>query len=81
MSDIAARAICREKCAFYGEPPCWQISDEWPNPHCDEPGCSALGVAAAIALGKIVTETATPGENISAENQPANRSDRFGMKR
>jgi hypothetical protein len=26
-------------------------------------------------------ETATPGENISAENQPANRTDAFGMKR
>lgn len=34
-----ARAICRERCAFYGEPPCYERVDdtdpEWPNPHCD----------------------------------------------
>lgn len=43
--DAIARAICREKCAFYGEPPCWTIG-EWPNVYCDEPGCEALAIAA-----------------------------------
>jgi hypothetical protein len=33
-----ARAICREKCAFYGDPPCFEMTGEedeelpWPNP-------------------------------------------------
>jgi hypothetical protein len=53
--DRVARAICREKCAFYGEPPCFTLEDDdgnlvpWPNPHCDEPGCGALAVAALLA--------------------------------
>lgn len=50
------RAICREKCAFLGEPPCFLMEDAngvaepWPNPDCDEPGCLALAVAAAAAV-------------------------------
>lgn len=49
--DKAARAICAEKCAFYGEPPCWRIDpEEWPNPQCDEPGCEALGRAVLAVL-------------------------------
>lgn len=36
-----ARAICREQCAFFGDPPCYETGD-WPNPNCDEPGCIAL---------------------------------------
>jgi hypothetical protein len=53
--DRVARAICREKCAFYGEPPCFTLEDDdgspvpWPNPHCDEPGCGALALAALLA--------------------------------
>jgi hypothetical protein len=53
--DRVARAICREKCASYGEPPCFTLEDDdgnlvpWPNPHCDEPGCGALAVAALLA--------------------------------
>jgi len=45
----------RESCAFYGEPPCWNLGDDfvqepWP-PDCGEPGCFALAtVAIAIAL-------------------------------
>lgn len=57
--DEIARAICREKCAFYGEPPCWALTDDetgealpWPNPHCDEPGCDALASAVAAELAK-----------------------------
>jgi len=46
--DKAARAICAEKCAFMGEPPCWQIGDGL-SPDCDEPGCLALAEAAVAA--------------------------------
>lgn len=44
--DRMARAICREQCAFYGEPPCHETG-EWPNTGCNEPGCMALARAAA----------------------------------
>ena len=52
-----ARAICREECAFYGEPPCFEMDDDgvpcpWPNPHCDGPGCFALAQAVAAELAK-----------------------------
>lgn len=43
-----AKAICREECAYRGEPPCWQSA--WPNPNCDEPGCIALAWAGLGAL-------------------------------
>lgn len=49
--DRMARAICREKCAFYGDPPCWRIGD-WPHETCDEPGCIALARAAAEVMGE-----------------------------
>jgi hypothetical protein len=54
--DAIERAICAEHCAFFGEPPCWQVTDDhgeallWPNPDCDEPGCHSLAQAAAAAL-------------------------------
>jgi hypothetical protein len=44
--DAAARRICREVCAFMGEPPCWSIGEQWPPPLCDDPGCIALARAA-----------------------------------
>ena len=51
--DIAARAICQERCAALGEPPCWQTVNsaddvEWPNDECD---CNDLAIAAVEALG------------------------------
>jgi hypothetical protein len=51
MSDVEtiARAICREKCAFYGEPPCRTLDDWRDGDDCDEPGCRALANAAMIA--------------------------------
>lgn len=50
--ETVARAICREQCAYYGDPPCFKVDDaEWPNPNCDEPGCHALADAALAALG------------------------------
>lgn len=42
--DDIARAICREQCAFFGEPPCFEVA-EWPNKSCNEPGCQALAYA------------------------------------
>lgn len=46
--DRMARAICREQCAFYGEPPCHETGD-WPNEGCNEPGCIALARATVQA--------------------------------
>ncbi len=57
-AEKIARAICREKCAFYGDPPCFEMTGDqdeelpWPNPGCDEPGCHALAAAVAEALGR-----------------------------
>lgn len=51
--EIISRAICREQCAMYGEPPCFEVAPEdWPNPHCDEPGCHGLADAVLAALRK-----------------------------
>lgn len=49
MDDLTmrvARAICRETCAFMGEPPCFDLPGEWPPEICSEPGCEALAMAA-----------------------------------
>jgi hypothetical protein len=48
--DAAARAACQERCAFMGEPPCWQVSGDWPNPECAEPGCGATSAVAVAAF-------------------------------
>lgn len=48
--ERVARAICAEKCAFMGEPPCYTVAIEWPNPNCSEPGCHAEAQAAIAAL-------------------------------
>lgn len=62
--NFAARAICRERCAFMGEPPCWQVTPEgeaWPPPACSEPGCMAAARAAVSALVAAAAEqAATP---------------------
>lgn len=29
--DKVARAICREQCAFYGDPPCWADGGCYPE--------------------------------------------------
>lgn len=53
-----ARAICRETCAYMGEPACFDVRDDqgrdlpWPAPSCDEPGCIALAEAALAALDR-----------------------------
>jgi hypothetical protein len=47
-----ARAICQEKCAFMGEPACWQVDGHKGelSPSCDEPGCLAEAFAALDAI-------------------------------
>jgi hypothetical protein len=64
--DRMARAICREQCAFYGEPPCHAMG-EWPNTGCDEPGCMALARAAAEVRA----------ENERYEGFPAGLAERY----
>jgi hypothetical protein len=48
-----AMAICRERCAYRGEPPCFEISKElgeaWPPTSCDAPSCVILA-ATALAM-------------------------------
>jgi len=43
-------AICREQCAFMGEPPRFEIAPEigqtWPPASCDDPGCMVLAIVA-----------------------------------
>jgi hypothetical protein len=55
--EKVARAICAERCAWAGEPPCWKIMDgsnfKWPPETCDEPGCMAFAQAAVAALEEI----------------------------
>lgn len=55
--ERVARAICAEKCAFMGEPPCYSVEGEWPNPNCSEPGCHAEAQAAIAALEPVTVRT------------------------
>jgi hypothetical protein len=52
--EVMARGICREKCAFMGEPPCFTVMDNspftWPPETCCEPGCISEATAARAAL-------------------------------
>ena len=64
QTDRIARAICREQCAFYGEPPCWLGNKDWPNRQCDEPGCHALAEAAVR-----INDRANPGAEPAADRQ------------
>lgn len=65
MDDLTAklcRSICRERCSYRGEPPCFEIDkDNWPPQTCDEPGCEAYAMSAIAALtthDKTITEPA-----------------------
>lgn len=49
LTDRITRAICAEKCAFRGEPPCYTVFSEEP-PKCDEPECMALARAAVASF-------------------------------
>ncbi len=48
--EAVAKAICREGCAYRGEPPCWEVG-AWPNEQCDEPGCMAKATAVLALIG------------------------------
>ena len=60
LREQVARAMCQEKCAFYGDPPCWGLDpaeyviEPWNPDKCDEPGCGALADA-AIAIVRAAT--------------------------
>jgi hypothetical protein len=63
--EVMARGICREKCAFMGEPPCFTIMDgspfTWPPETCCEPGCiseATAAHAALVAAGYVVVDKA-----------------------
>ena len=51
---IIARAICAERCAEYGEPPCWKVVDDGSlSPDCgseDDCSCEQLAVAVEADL-------------------------------
>jgi hypothetical protein len=55
--EVMARGICREKCAFMGEPPCFTVMDgspfTWPPETCCEPGCISEATAAHAALVRL----------------------------
>jgi len=57
LVERVARAICAEKCAFMGEPPCHTVMDgtefSWPPETCCEPGCIAEA-RAALAVARFV---------------------------
>lgn len=48
LVDTIAMTICSSTCAARGVTPCWSpLTDrpdamEWPNPFCDNPGCSTV---------------------------------------
>lgn len=61
LRERVARAICREKCAFRGEPPCWDSAfDDKPFPPegCCEPGCLSEAVAALAAARPVIRNEA-----------------------
>ena len=67
LVEKVAKAICREKCAFWDERPCWNLGDDyvqtpWP-PDCDEPGCFAL---AAVAIDLILPLPQEAGDDQNA---------------
>lgn len=65
LRERVARKLCQEKCAFYGEPPCWGLDpseyviEPWNPDTCDEPGCGALADA---AIAVVLEEAAAVAE-------------------
>lgn len=68
--ETAARAVCRERCSFMGEPPCWEVG-AWPNEECDEPGCHALAKAAIAAWNRRAPDYAAGAEAMREAAQRA----------
>jgi hypothetical protein len=49
-AETIARSLCREKCAFFGKPPCFETGS-WPNDiGCNEPGCKTEAAAVVEAV-------------------------------
>ena len=49
--ETIARAICAERCAVYGEPPCYTVEDApWPNPDCGDCDCHDMADAVLSCL-------------------------------
>lgn len=70
LLDEAARRTCQEKCAMYGEPPCWLGSDGvWPNHECDEPGCDALAKACAEPIAAALLKAEEALANIASQKK------------
>jgi hypothetical protein len=46
-AEAVARALCAERCAFYGDPPCWQVCQkDWDcGDQRNDVGCMALARA------------------------------------
>ena len=47
LVERMARAVCKERCAYFGDPPCWSVVAKWrPNicigGHCDDIATAAL---------------------------------------
>ena len=51
--ERTAKAICRERCAYMGEPNCVgiarEVRDIWPPESCDDPGCVVLATVALMS--------------------------------
>lgn len=74
LIENMARGICREKCAFMGEPPCFAVLDgtefKWPPETCCEPGCVSEAAAALTAIeeaGMVVAPKEATDEMLNAE--------------
>lgn len=58
VKQAVMRAICQERCAFMGQPACWQLDEAdggpypFPPEDCDSPGCEALAEAALTAWNR-----------------------------
>ena len=61
ITDRIARAICAERCAEYGEPPCWQVTEDGSlSPDCgqlDDCSCQQLAEVAAQAVNDELEKT------------------------
>jgi hypothetical protein len=78
LREKVAKKLCQEKCAFYGEPPCWGLDpneyviEPWNPDTCDEPGCGALADAAiAVALEEAARMIETRWAHGTGDHQAA----------
>jgi hypothetical protein len=83
--EVMARGICREKCAFMGEPPCFTIMDgspfTWPPETCCEPGCiseATAAHAALVAAGYVVVDRDTLKDAVEHFSSVTGADDRPG---